>query len=152
LDAIAAPIVPAHSGWKFKLQEINAMEKKQALAVELVQEFVSTAHADLERVKELIDAEPALVNAAWDWGGGDWETGLGASAHMGRKDIAAFLLEHGARLDLFAAAMLDELELVKSALAAFPNAINTPGPHGIPLIAHAQAGGAKAVLDFLQGR
>jgi len=128
------------------------MEKKQALAVELVQEFVSTAHADLERVKELIDAEPALVNAAWDWGGGDWETGLGASAHMGRKDIAAFLLEHGARLDLFAAAMLDELELVKSALAAFPNAINTPGPHGIPLIAHAQAGGAKAVLDFLQGR
>jgi hypothetical protein len=48
--------------------------------------------------------------------------------------------------------MLGELEIVKAALAAFPDAINTPGPHGIPLIAHAKAGGeeAKAVLEFLE--
>ena len=121
------------------------MEEKSALEAALVQEFVGKAHGDLERVRELLAQEPALINAAWDWGGGDWETGLGAAAHMGRSDIANFLLENGARLDLFAAAMLGKLEIVKAALEAYPEAINIPGPHGIPLIAHAQAGGADGM-------
>ena len=125
--------------------------KPAALEIALVQEFVGKSHADLARVKELLSQEPALVNASWDWGGGDWETGLGAAAHMGRKDIANYLLENGARLDLFAAAMLGKLDIIKAALEAYPDAINIPGPHGIPLIAHAQAGGeeAQAVLEFL---
>ncbi len=121
------------------------MEKKPALGLTLVQEFVSKAHADLDGVKELLAQEPTLVNSAWDWGGGDWETGLGAAAHMGRHDIADYLLENGARLDLFAAAMLGRLEIVKATLEAYPDAINIPGPHGIPLIAHAQAGGNEAL-------
>lgn len=121
------------------------MEKKAALEAEQVQEFVVKSHGDLERVKELLAQEPALINASWDWGGGDWETGLGGAAHMGRVDIANYLLEHGARLDLFAAAMLGKLEIVRAALDAYPDAINTPGPHGIPLIAHAQAGGNNAI-------
>ena len=126
--------------------------EKQPLAPSLVQEFVGNAHGNLERVKELLAQEPALINATWDWGGGDFETALGASAHMGRKDIANFLLEHGARLDIFAAAMLGRLEIVKAALTAYPEALHTPGPHGIPLIVHAQQGGeeAKAVLEYLQ--
>ena len=128
------------------------MEPKPALESKLVQEFVSNAHGDLNRVKELLTQEPALVNAAWDWGGGDFETALGAAAHMGRKDIANFLLDNGARLDIFAAAMLGNLEIVKAALQAYPAALKTPGPHGISLIAHAQAGGedAKSVLEYLQ--
>jgi hypothetical protein len=71
---------------------------------------------------------------------------------MGRRDIAYYLLDKGARLDLFAAAMLGNLEIVKAALTAFPEAIHTPGPHGIPLIAHAKAGGeeALAVLEYLE--
>ena len=103
------------------------------------------SHGDLERVKELLAQEPALINATWDWGGGDWETGLGGAAHMGRGDIARYLLDHGARLDLFAAAMLGNLELVRATLDVYPEAINIPGPHGIPLIAHAQAGGKDAI-------
>ena len=121
------------------------MDKKSALEATLVQEFVVKSHGDLDRVKELLAREPALINSSWDWGGGDWETGLGAAAHMGRKDIAAFLLENGARLDLFAAAMLGRLEIVKAALEAYPEAVNIPGPHGIPLITHAQAGGNEAI-------
>jgi hypothetical protein len=126
--------------------------KPAALEITLVQEFVSKSHADLERVKELLAQEPALVNASWDWGGGDWETGLGAAAHMGRKDIANYLLENGARLDLFAAAMLGKLDIIKAALEAYPDAINIPGPHGILLIAHAQAGGeeAQTVFEYLE--
>lgn len=127
------------------------MEPKPALEAALVQEFVGNSHGDLHRVQELLAQEPALINACWDWGGGDFETGLGAAAHMGRKDIADFLLENGARLDLFAAAMLGKLDIVKAALSAFPDAIKTPGPHGIPLIAHAKAGGDEAseVLEYL---
>ena len=128
------------------------METKPAIEASLVQQFVGNAHGDLDRVKELLAQEPALIHACWDWGGGDFETGLGAASHMGRKDIAEFLLENGARLDLFAATMLGKMEIVRATLEAFPEAIRTPGPHGIPLIAHARAGGedAKEVLEFLE--
>jgi hypothetical protein len=127
------------------------MDPIPALEGSLVQELVGNAHGDLNRVRELLDLEPRLINATWDWGGGDFETALGAASHMGRRDIAEFLLEKGARLDLFAATMLGKLEIVKAALLAFPTAIDTPGPHGIPLIAHATAGGdeAKEVLEYL---
>ncbi len=129
------------------------MDTKPALESTLVNEFVAKAHGDLNRVTELLTQEPALINATWDWGGGDFETALGAAAHMGRKDIANFLLEHGARLDIFAAAMLGKLDIVKAALTAYPDALNTPGPHGIPLIVHAEKGGedAVSVLEYLQG-
>ena len=128
------------------------MATNPALETTLVQEFVGKSHGDLERVKELLTQEPALINATWDWGGGDFETALGAAAHMGRSDIANFLLEHGARLDIFAAAMLGKLDIVKAALQAYPDALKIPGPHGIPLIVHAEKGGedALAVLEYLQ--
>jgi len=102
--------------------------------------------------KELLTREPALINSSWDWGGGDWETGLGAAAHMGRRDIAVFLLEHGARLDLFSAAMLGNLDIVRATLETYPDSINISGPHGISLLAHAQAGGNEAiqVYDYLK--
>ena len=117
-----------------------------------VQAFVANAHGDLEVVRALLAEEPTLVNAAWDWGAGDWETGLGAAAHMGRRDIALFLLDNGARLDIFAAAMLGDLEVVRAMLAAYPAKRDELGPHGIPLVAHARAGGddARAVLDLLE--
>jgi hypothetical protein len=128
-------------------------ERPPALPADMAQEFVAKAHGDLARVQELLTTEPALINAAWDWGGGDWETALGAASHMGRRDIAEFLLAHGARIDLFAAAMLGQLDIVRATIKAFPAAKDVKGPHGIPLIAHAQKGGAQAeaVVAYLQG-
>jgi hypothetical protein len=127
-------------------------ERPSRLDAELVEAFVRNAHGDLAEVKQLLEREPALVNAAWDWGGGDWETGLGAAAHMGEGEIALFLLERGARLDLFAAAMLGYVDVVRAALAAQPALRDAKGPHGIPLIAHAQKGGPKArqVVEVLE--
>ncbi|MDQ4024235.1 MAG: ankyrin repeat domain-containing protein [Actinomycetota bacterium] len=127
-------------------------EQPSPLSPELVQEFVAKAHGDLDAVREFLASEPALVNAAWDWGGGDWETGLGAAAHMGRRDIALFLLDHGARIDVFAAAMLGETEVVRAMLTVWPELRDARGPHGIPLLEHAKAGGeqARTVLDFLE--
>lgn len=101
---------------------------------------------------EAVERAPQIVNAAWDWGGGDWETGLGAAAHVGRRDIAEYLLEHGARKDVFAAAMLGEVDVVRAMLDAQPELRGARGPHGIPLLAHAEAGDAEAqeVLELLQ--
>jgi hypothetical protein len=118
----------------------------------LVQDFVIYAHSDLTMVKKLLAKEPALLNAAMDWGGGDWETALGGASHMGNRAIAEFLIENGARIDLFAAAMLGQLDAVKGLLALQPKLIDAKGPHGFSLHWHANAGGekAKAVLDHLQ--
>ena len=124
----------------------------QQLDAAKVQAFVAGAHGDLDVVRSLLEEEPALVNAAWDWGGGDWETGLGAAAHMGRRQIALYLLEHGARLDLFAAAMLGYFDVVTTILSDFPEMREALGPHGIPLVEHARVGGAdaRAVLELLE--
>jgi hypothetical protein len=114
--------------------------RKPPLSLELVQEFVSKSHADLARVKELANQEPMLVRASWDWGAGDWETGLGAASHMGRRDIAEFLIERGARIDTFTVCMLGDLPAAKALLTAFPEMHKTPGPHGIPMLSHAIVG------------
>ncbi|MEM9801974.1 MAG: ankyrin repeat domain-containing protein, partial [Planctomycetota bacterium] len=110
------------------------------------------AHSDLEMTKTLLDREPTLVNAAMDWGGGDWETGLGGASHMGRKDIVEHLLSRGARMDLFCATMMGMLDVVKAMLTLQPALIDAKGPHGFNLHFHAQVGmePAKPVLDYLQ--
>lgn len=127
-------------------------DRGPALASDLVKEYVVAAHGNLQRTKELLDLQPGLLNATWDWGGGDFETALGGASHMGNREIARFLLEKGARLDLFAAAMLGMVDVIRMAVAAMPGVHKALGPHKIPLITHAQKGGpaAAAVLDYLQ--
>lgn len=120
------------------------------LPSDLVKEFVGAAHGNIEKTKELLARQPSLVYACWDWGGGDFETGLGGASHMGNREIAQFLLAQGARMDLFAAAMLGRLEIVKAALDAFPEQANALGPHKIPLLAHAKRGGAEEVIRYLE--
>lgn len=88
----------------------------------------------------MLEQEPGLLNAAWDWGNGDWETALGAATHMGKRDIALHLLNKGARIDLFAAAMLGKLDIVKGIINDNRNAVDILGPHTIRLMAHAKAG------------
>ena len=128
------------------------MEKKEKLDATLVEKFVLKAHSDLGEVKRLLEQEPNLVNAAWDWGDGDWETALGAAAHTGRREIALYLLAHGARLDIFAAAMLGYREIVRAFVRQRPDSLSLKGPHGIPLLVHAEMGGEAAaeVVAFLQ--
>ena len=117
-----------------------------------VKRFVIAGHVNLAAVKAMLADEPKLINGAIDWGNGDFETALGGASHMGRRDIAEYLLEHNARMDIFAATMLGKIDIVKAAVAAFPDIVKVPGPHGIPLIVHAEKGGvlAKEVLEFLR--
>ncbi len=126
--------------------------KPPPLPAELVKEFVIAAHANFDKLKTMLDAEPRLLNATWDWSHGDFESAIGGAGHMGRADIARYLIDHGARYDLFVAAMLGELGTVKAILSTTPTLAHSAGPHGIPLIAHAKAGGdvSKPVVDYLE--
>lgn len=125
--------------------------KPPALLPEKVQAIVGHAHRSLENVKKLVEETPLLVNASWDWGGGDFETPLQAAAHTGGREIAEYLLSKGARLEVFAAAMLGQLDFVKATLTLYPKAHEIPGPHGFTLLHCARQGGqkAKGVLDWL---
>ena len=65
-------------------------QKPPPLDKELVKEFVVKSHSDFGKVKELYTLQPGLLNCSWDWGGGDFETGLEAAGHVGNKEIARF--------------------------------------------------------------
>lgn len=111
---------------------------------ELVRKFVGASHGRIDAVKEMLASQPMLVNASWDWVDGDWETGLGAASHVGNRDIANFLLDNGARIDIFAMTMLGHGDMVKAVLKAYPKTHEVPGPHGIPLLNHAIFGKEQA--------
>ncbi len=119
---------------------------------ELVGAVVGAAHTDLDGVVEMVTARPHLARAAVDWGFGDWESALGAASHMGRRDIAEFLLANGARPDIFSAAMLGQLGAVRGMVEASPGVQRIPGPHGFTLLHHARVGGDHAadVRQYLE--
>ena len=126
--------------------------RKPKLGHTLIQDFVIFGHYDLDMVKKLLDKDPAVLNATVDWGGGDWESALGGASHLGRRDIAQYLIDRGARPDIFTAAMLGHLNIVKSLIASHPALATAKGPHGIPLAVHAKMGGKEAeeVLKYLE--
>lgn len=103
-----------------------------------VKAVVGAAHANFDKVKELVNERPELAKATFDWGWGDWESALGAAAHMGRKDIAQYLMKHGARPNIFTYAMLGNLVAVKAIVESVPNIQKLHGPHGFTLVHHAQ--------------
>jgi hypothetical protein len=132
--------------------EFKPSWKKPQINRAMAQDFVIYAHSELDMVKKLLEKEPALLNSTMDWGAGDWESGLGGASHMGRRDIVDYLLDRGARIDIFCAAMMGDLEAVRSFLQLQPKLIDAKGPHGFTLHFHAQVGGKEAepVLEYLQ--
>lgn len=127
-------------------------EKPPALAAEMVREFVKVAHSDVGKVQKMLEEQPLLLNAAWDWGGGDFETAIGAAGHTGQKETAHYLLEKGARTDLFVLTMLGKTDIVTATLTAYPALLHSAGPHGFTLLHHAEKGGkdAEELFTYLQ--
>lgn len=130
----------------------NQKEKPLAIDPAIVKDFVRVAHSDFSQVKKMLDKYPLLLNASWDWGGGDFETALGAAGHMGLKETANYLLQKGARTDIFVLTMLGKTDIVKSTLKEFPSLLNSLGPHGFTLLHHAEKGGkdSEDLLAFFQ--
>ena len=128
------------------------MERPPALDPERVKAFVIAGHGNLDALRAMLDEEPALLNAAWDWGGGDWETALGGAAHTGSREVAETLLARGARMDVFCAAALGKRAIVEAMLDDDPGLAGALGPHGIPLIQHARIGSQDAIVALLEAR
>lgn len=124
---------------------------------------VGASHGNFDKVKELVNNRPELAGASWDWGFGDWETALGAASHVGRRDIAEFLMSHGARPDIFTFTMMGMLKSVQEIIETVPGIQTHPGPHGITLLQHAKnrledknisagdAANVKSVITYLEG-
>jgi ankyrin repeat protein len=112
---------------------------------ELVDQFVGSAHGDLDTVKTLLAQHPALLNRSASWG----ELALGAAAQTGGAKIAEHLLEAGAPLDICTAAMLGRTETVAAMLPDQPGGANAVGAHGIPLLYHAVIGGHTGIAEML---
>ena len=107
---------------------------------ELVSEVVGKSHFNFERVKELVNKRPELARATWDWNFGDFESALGAASHVGRRDIAEFLMSKGARANIFTFATFGKYELVKAMIEASPGIQQVAGPHGFSLLHHVRVG------------
>jgi ankyrin repeat protein len=114
---------------------------------ELVTEFVNNAHGNLARVRELLAARPELLNERSALG----ESALAAAAHVGDREIAHFLLEAGAPLDVCTAAMLADREKV-AAFLDDPAQARAQGAHGIPLMFHVALGGDVAIAEMVLAR
>jgi hypothetical protein len=126
--------------------------KPAPLNMEVVKEFVGVSHRNIDRVKEMLENDHLLLHASYDWGGGDFESGIEAAGHVGNKEIAHYLLSKGARYNIYLACMLGHLDTVKQVLTFNGGLLHSKGAHGFTMLHHAQRGGAEAtaVVEYLQ--
>lgn len=116
-----------------------------------VRAITGRAHFDLEAVRGLLERDPMLAHACWDWGYGDWETPLGAASHTGRVEIVALLLDSGATPTIFSATALNQVGVVRALCEARPGIQRVRGPHAITLMDHARFAKATDVGAYLEG-
>lgn len=119
------------------------------LTNEQIRDFVIAGHGNLPRIREMLMANPELLNAAYQWSDNDSETAIQAAAQAGSFQVAEYLLAHGAPLDICTAAMLGRKDAVEQMLAKDPSLINARGAHGISLMAHAAWGNNVALAQML---
>jgi ankyrin repeat protein len=122
------------------------MESTKELTQEQVKEFVFAAHGDLDKVKRLLAEEPALLDACYLELN---ERPIEAAGHTGNRPIATFLLEQGAPMNIFCAAMFGAVDRVRDYLAADPSLASANGVHGISLLAHAAMSGRVDLMELL---
>ena len=121
----------------------------EPLTQEQIRTFILPAHGNLEIVKQMLADEPRFLDACYE----EWnETGLGAASHVGNRPIAEFLLEQGAELTIYAAAMLGRRDDVAQFLDDDPALINSGGAHNISLLFHAAMSGDVEMVKMLVER
>ena len=129
----------------------NNQTDPEPLKVEIVKEFVLAGHFDIDKVKNMLNDYPNLIYSSYDWGNGDFEEAIEGAGHKGNKEVANYLIEKGARVNLFVLTMLGKTDLVKPTLEVYPNLIFSKGPHGLTLLHHAEIGGneSKELYNYL---
>jgi len=107
-----------------------------------VNEFIRLAHFDFEKVKQLCQDTPALLNtrASWD------ELAVEAGAHVGRVPIASWLADRGAAISTCTAVLLGMEEKVKEAIAADPLCLHERGAHDIAILSYTAWGNPQTAI------
>lgn len=129
---------------------LRAANENPIISAEEIKEFVVAAHSDFDATKKIVEAKPLILNSTNQYKKGDFETALGAAAHMGRRDIADVLVALGARMDVFSLTFLGHTDIVKQLIAISPQYLKAPGPHGFTLLHHANAGKHTEFAKWLQ--
>lgn len=102
----------------------------QGLPKDFINNFIVFSHFGFDRVKNLIELCPDLLNtrASWD------ELPVEAAAHMGRADIGGLFLDRGASYSICTAAVFGSVTDVKRMLTEDPRRIHERGAHSFPLL------------------
>jgi uncharacterized protein len=114
----------------------------------IVEECVGSAHGDLDKVRELVERHPEVVDARASWN----ETPIEAATQIGRRDIIEYLLERGAPLDVFTACVLGRRDVVEAELARDPGRARAHGVHDLPALYFAAIGAQPEIAGLLVAR
>jgi ankyrin repeat protein len=107
-----------------------------------ITQFVTVAHFDFDKVKELLTDHPAMVNARSSWD----ELAIEAAAHMGLFPMAEWLAGKGAPISTCTAVLLGLAGRVNEALAADRKCVYERGAHDIPILAYTVYGKEQAEI------
>jgi ankyrin repeat protein len=117
---------------------------QSAISQQSIDEFVGVAHGNFARVKELLAQHPDMIDASATW----VERPIQAAAHVGSIEIARFLLDHGAPLDIFTAAMLGMMDEVKARIQG--DLAGLMGVHGFPVMYFPALHGHLDIAELLK--
>jgi uncharacterized protein len=112
------------------------MQTEQKPAADQLRQFVINAHFNLEKTRQALAENPALLNQAYKWNENDYETAIQAAAQIGSVHIIEFLLEKGAPLEICTVAVLGRRDELERRLDENPESAKAVGAHGIPLLPH----------------
>jgi len=118
----------------------------QAPTREEIEQFVIAAHGNFSKMKELLEANPSLLHTRWNKTN---EMAIEATAHVGNKQAAEYLLSKGAALDICTAAMMGMKERVAEFLKSDPALAHAKGAHGIPVLFFAALSGKTEIAELL---
>ena len=85
-----------------------------------IKEFVWAAHGNLEKVQQMVELQPDLLNLPHGK-----ETAMGAACQMRCTDIIEYLLSKGAPMDISAACVLGLTDKVAEFLRTDPTLLTT---------------------------
>jgi ankyrin repeat protein len=111
-----------------------------------INEFVTIAHRDFEKVKQMYKLCPTLLmtRATWD------ELAIEAAAHMGLAPMAQFLADAGSTVSTCTATLVGAGDLVKRLVREDSGCLRERGAHDIALLAYTAWGNQQPeIAEFL---